>query len=65
MADVRKIQGFDPAHLEREVDEEQGELGTAERIISRPDSEGAELVDAVESHAEPPAADRGYRNLNE
>lgn len=64
MADVRKIQGFDPAAIEREVDEEQGEMA-AEQAFSGPSGEGASLMDAREAHAEPPAADRGYRNLNE
>lgn len=65
MADVRKIQGYDPANIEREVDEEQGELGAAELVVKSPGGEGAELQDAVEEHAEPPASERGYRNLNE
>lgn len=64
MADERRIPGYDPARIEREVDDEQ-ETAAAEFTISRPDAEGAELQSEVESHAEPPAEDRGYRNLNE
>lgn len=64
MADVRKIPGFDPTAIEREVDEEQGELGN-EVAIAGPEGEGAELQDNREAHAEPPAGERGYRNLNE
>lgn len=64
MADQRKIPGFDPAAIEREIDEEQGELGN-EVVIAGPEGEGAELQDGREAHAEPPPNERGYRNLNE
>lgn len=54
---------FDPARLEREVNDL--EEFTAEVPLQRPDTEGVELVIERDNHAEPPAADRGYRNLNE
>lgn len=64
MADERKIPGFDPARLEREVDDE-AETTATEVLVRGPDSEGAEILDEREVHAEPPADERGYRNLNE
>lgn len=64
MQEERRIPGFDAARLEREVDDEQ-ETTSTEFAISRPDAEGAELLSEREVHAEPPAAERGYRNLNE
>lgn len=64
MAGERDILGFDPARVEKELDEEQGELGDEVRIM-RPDASGAELQDGREAHLEPPPSEKGYRNLNE
>lgn len=64
MADERKIPGFDPARLEREVDDE-AEMTATEIVVSGPEGEGAEILDEREVHAEPPPGERGYRNLNE
>lgn len=59
-----RIPGFNQAEIEAEDEELRDEFESESPIVG-PGGEGAEVTSRRVDHPEPPAQDRGYRNLNE